>query len=272
MSEPEIYRLLVWTLFGLAAAAFLYLLWRPAPYGRHYQGSGWGPTVSGKAGWIGMEWPAVFLFLFVYLQGSAALSLVPLVFLAIWQIHYLNRTLIYPFRIRTGQRMPLVAAGSGFFFNVLNAYVNARFVSHLGEYEDCWLSEPCFLIGLAVFAGGMFLNAHSDNILLSLRINEGQDMSFPIAAPSGTSPARTTSERCWNRRAGRSRRGHSACWRSVSLLSPTWFPGLVATTTGTENDFRTTLLTAAPSSRACSEEGEYRRSERHITGLLVRRL
>ena len=169
MSEPGIYTLLVWTLFGLSATAFLYLLWRPAPYGRHFKGFGWGPTVSSKVGWIAMESPAVFLFLFVYLQGSMAWNMVPLVFLAIWQVHYINRTLIYPFRIRTGRRMPLVAAGSGFFFNILNAYVNARFVSHLGEYDDAWLPEPCFLIGLAVFAVGMLLNVHSDNILLSLR-------------------------------------------------------------------------------------------------------
>ena len=169
MTEPEIYRLLVWTMFGSAVATFLYLLRRPAPYGRHYRGSGWGPTVSNRVGWIGMECPAVFLFLFVYLGGSAAWSLVPLVFLAMWQSHYLNRTFIYPFRTRTERRMPLVVAGSGFFFNVLNAYVNARFVSHLGDYGVSWLSGPCFLIGMAFFAGGMFLNMHSDNILLSLR-------------------------------------------------------------------------------------------------------
>ena len=169
MTEPDIYGLLVWVIFGLAVATFLYLLRRPAPYGRHYQGYGWGPTVSSKVGWIGMECPAVFLFLFVYLQGSARWSLVSLVFLAMWQSHYLNRTLIYPFRTRTKRRMPLVVAGSGFFFNVLNAYVNARFVSHHGEYGVSWLSDPCFLIGLAFFVGGMFLNMHSDNILLSLR-------------------------------------------------------------------------------------------------------
>ena len=169
MAEPEIHRLLVWAMFGLAVAAFLYVIWRPAPYGRHYKGFGWGPTISSKVGWIGMECPAVFLFLVVYLQGAEAWNTVPLVFLAMWQIHYVNRTLVYPFRIRTGRRMPLLAAGAGFFFNVLNAYVNARFVSHLGEYGVSWLSEPCFLIGFVVFAGGMLLNVHSDNMLLSLR-------------------------------------------------------------------------------------------------------
>lgn len=169
MTEPDIYRLLVWAIFGLAVATFLCLLWRPAPYGRHYQGSGWGPTVSGRAGWVGMESPAVFFFLFVYLQGSLRGSLVSLVFLAMWQIHYVNRTLVYPFRTRSGRSMPLVVAGSGFFFNVLNAYVNARFVSHLVEYGVSWLINPCFLIGVAFFIGGILLNQHSDDILLSLR-------------------------------------------------------------------------------------------------------
>ena len=169
MTEPDIYRLLVWVIFGLAGVTFLYLLWRPAPYGRHFPGSGWGPTVSSRAGWIGMESPAVFFFLFVYLQGSSRGSLLSLVFLAMWQGHYLNRTLIYPFRMRTGRRMPLVVSGSGFFFNVLNAYVNARFVSNLGEYPVSWLTNPCFLIGAAVFAGGIVLNQHSDNILINLR-------------------------------------------------------------------------------------------------------
>lgn len=169
MTEPDIYRLLVWAIFGLAVATFLCLLWRPAPYGRHYQGSGWGPTVSGRAGWVGMESPAVFFFLFVYLQGSFRGGLVSLVFLAMWQIHYVNRTLIYPFRIRSGRRMPLVVAGSGFFFNVLNAYVNARFVSHLVDYGVSWLIKPYFLIGVALFVGGILLNQHSDTILLCLR-------------------------------------------------------------------------------------------------------
>ena len=116
-----------------------------------------------------MELPAVFFFLFVYVQGDAAWNLVPLVFLAMWQSHYLNRTLIYPFRTRTERRMPLYVAGSGFLFNVLNAYVNARLVSHIGHYELSWLTDPRFLFGVALFVGGMSLNMHADNALLRLR-------------------------------------------------------------------------------------------------------
>ena len=169
MTEPDLHRLLVWAMFGTAVVTFFYLLRRPAPYGRHYAGSGWGPAVSSRVGWILMESPVVFFFGFLYFQGEAAWSLVPLVFLAMWQIHYVNRTLIYPFRIRSERRMPLYVAGSGFFFNVLNAYLNGRFVSHLGHYESSWLADPRFVFGVAGFVLGMSLNMHADQILFRLR-------------------------------------------------------------------------------------------------------
>ena len=169
MTEPGLYRVLLWVMFGSTALSFLYLLRKPAPYGRHYRGSGWGKTVSSRVGWILMESPAVFFFGFVYFQGAAAWSLVPLVFLAMWQIHYVNRTVIYPFRIRSERSMPLYVAGSGFFFNVLNAYLNARFVSHLGHYETSWLADSRFLFGALIFVVGMSLNMHADRILLRLR-------------------------------------------------------------------------------------------------------
>ena len=116
-----------------------------------------------------MESPAVLFFLLVFSQGQHAGGVVPLVFLVMWQGHYLNRTLIYPFRTRTKRHMPLYVAGSGFLFNALNVYVNARVVSHIGNYEISWLTDPRFLIGMTLFVGGMFLNVHADNVLLTLR-------------------------------------------------------------------------------------------------------
>ena len=182
MTEPEFYRFLVWASFCTAVVTFLYLLRRPAPYGRHYAGSGWGPTVSRRVGWIVMESPAVFFFGFVFSQGQHAAGVVPLVFLAMWQIHYLNRMLVYPFRTRTERRMPLYVAGPGFLFNVLNAYVNARVVSNIGHYETRWMSDPHFLIGAAVFVGGMSLNMHADSILLTLR---GHDRTRYVVPQGG---------------------------------------------------------------------------------------
>ncbi|MCY3746178.1 MAG: DUF1295 domain-containing protein [Acidobacteria bacterium] len=169
MTEFEFHRLLVWGMLGVAAVTLGYLFRRTAPYGRHYAGSGWGPDISSKVGWVVMEWPAVLFFLSVYLQGEAAASVVPLVFLTMWQIHYVHRTFIYPFRARSAGNVPLCVVMSGLAFNLVNAYINARLVSELGEYSDSWLSDPRFMLGATVFVGGMILNIHSDNILFRLR-------------------------------------------------------------------------------------------------------
>ncbi|MYA32087.1 MAG: DUF1295 domain-containing protein [Gemmatimonadales bacterium] len=161
---------LVWTLFALAPLTFVGLLRLKVPYGRHYSGRGWGPGLPDRVGWILMEAPAPAFFAVVYFAGPASGHTVPLVFLGIWQCHYLNRTFIYPLRTRTrGKSMPAVVAASGFAFNMVNAYVNARWISELGQYGAQWLGDPRFLAGVFVFAAGFALNLHSDNTLLKLR-------------------------------------------------------------------------------------------------------
>jgi len=181
MTEFEFHRLLVWGMLGVAAVTFGYLFRRTAPYGRHYAGSGWGPDISSKVGWVVMEWPAVLFFLSVYLQGEAAASVVPLVFLTMWQIHYVHRTFIYPFHARSAGNVPLCVVMSGLAFNLVNAYINARLVSELGEYSDSWLSDPRFMLGATVFVGGMILNIHSDNILFRLRKERTTQYGVPNA-------------------------------------------------------------------------------------------
>ena len=52
-------------------------------------------------------------------------------------------------------------------------HVNARFISHIGQYGLDWLRDPRFLAGLAIFLAGLVLNIHSDNIPLRLRKRAG---------------------------------------------------------------------------------------------------
>ena len=170
LTEVQIHGIAVWAVIGMAVATFLYLLRFTAPFGRHYTGAGWGPHISNRIGWVVMELPTTVLFALIYFNGDASRQWVPLVFLAMWQAHYLHRTFVFPFRTQTsGKKMPLAVVGSGVLFNTVNAYINARFVSHIGEYSADWLSDPRFLVGLAIFLAGMALNIRSDNILLKLR-------------------------------------------------------------------------------------------------------
>ena len=168
--EQTFHRALVWAMFAMAIVTFAVLLRLKAPYGRYYAGHGWGPALPNRVGWVLMELPAAIAFAVIYFIGSSASEPVPLIFFGIWQCHYLNRALVYPLRTRTaGKRVPLAVGASGIGFNVVNAYVNARFVSEFGAYGVGWLADPRFLGGLAILVAGLALNIHSDNILLGLR-------------------------------------------------------------------------------------------------------
>lgn len=169
MPEETLHFYLTLGEIGIAIPTLVALLWIAAPYGRHARG-GWGPTIPARVGWILMELPACVVFAGIFFAGSRALELVPLVLLAIWQLHYFHRTFVFPFRLRAeGKTMPLSIPLMAIFFNSLNAYVNARWISHFGEYAASWLSDPRFLVGALVFGCGMAINLHADTVLIRLR-------------------------------------------------------------------------------------------------------
>ncbi len=165
---PGLYLTLVLLELVLAALTLAGLQLVVAPYGRHGRG-GWGPTVPARVGWLVMESPAPLVFVGVFVAGAHRAELVPLVFLAMWETHYLHRAFVYPLRMRSGARMPVAVMAMAMTFNVLNAFINARWVSQLGVYPLRWLIDPRFLIGLIVFVGGLSLNLSADRTLRGLR-------------------------------------------------------------------------------------------------------
>jgi 3-oxo-5-alpha-steroid 4-dehydrogenase 1 len=158
-----------YVMLGLAACTLAALTFVSAPYGRHARG-GWGPTIPSRVGWVVMESPAVLAFLLFYLAGSHRADPAPLALLALWQTHYVYRAFFFPFAMRAdGKRMPVVVATMAFAFNVLNAWINARWIAELGDYPEAWLVEPRFIIGAAVFLVGLGTNVRSDRRLMALR-------------------------------------------------------------------------------------------------------
>ncbi len=169
MDERDLHTWASWAEIALGGLTFVSLFFITAPYGRHAK-KGWGPEISQRLGWVLMELPAVALWLGVYAMGAHALELAPLAMMALWQLHYVNRTFVFPFRIRAeGKRTPISIVGTAIVFNTLNAYINARQVSEMGSYDAAWLVDPRFVIGSAMLLGGFAMNLHSDAILMSLR-------------------------------------------------------------------------------------------------------
>lgn len=169
MSERAWFDGLLWTMLGLSAVTFVALFAVTAPYGRHAR-TGWGPSLPSRLGWVIMEAPAALVFFAFYLLGEARADAGPLALLALWQLHYLNRAFVYPFRRRGGDKpMPAAVVAMGFVFNVANAYLNARFVSHFGRRAAGWPVDPRFFVGGALFLAGFAINQHADRVLRRLR-------------------------------------------------------------------------------------------------------
>ncbi len=150
-----------------------------APFGRHIR-RGWGPSMSVREAWIVMQSPALFVLALVYHHGQHHLATVPHVLLRLFQLHYINRCLIYPFRMRSeGKAMPILVCVFFCLFNVLNAYLQARWISHYGTYPTSWLRSPQFVLGVALFILGLGINIWADSVLLSLRADK-HDRSYRI--------------------------------------------------------------------------------------------
>ena len=172
------YPWLVWLEIALAVVTFVALCFIVAPYGRHHR-AGWGPSLRARVGWVIMEAPASVLFAAFYLLGDHRAELVPLIFLGLWQLHYVQRAFVYPFLIRGHGRMPVSVVGMAIAFNLLNAWINARWIAHFGHYDASWLVDPRFTIGVLLFLGGFALNLHSDRVLRRLRRGNADGYSIP---------------------------------------------------------------------------------------------
>lgn len=169
MSELQIYQSLSWGLMALGLLTFVALFFTTAAYGRHRKERS-RFCCSNRAGWIIMEIPAMLGFLAIISQGQYATATPVLILCAIWVCHYGYRTFIYPFRLNyVPRRMPLEIALTGFCFQSLNAYLNARWISQLHRYEMSWFSDWRFVAGVILFYLAFAGNLWSDEILLRLK-------------------------------------------------------------------------------------------------------
>jgi hypothetical protein len=171
MTESTFF-LIVYAWIAIAIFIFPVVIRVVAPYGRHTTRK-WGAMIDNRVGWILMELPALLVFASFYLFGSGSRPFVTWIFFALWVLHYINRTLIFPFRLRTkGKRMPLAIVFMAIGFNFVNGFINGYYFGSMAteaEYPIAYLTDPRFIGGIVLFIFGMFINWQSDGILIHLR-------------------------------------------------------------------------------------------------------
>ena len=171
------YLIIIW--IAIAIVVFPILLFVKQPYGRHFS-KGWGPSITNKFGWILMEMPSLAILTFYFAILNSYSWFVALLF-SLWFIHYFNRTLIFPFRIKTkGKKMPLIIVGSAILFNIANASFNGLELSRISEINSfSTIAMIRIAVGLFLFFLGMFINISSDNILIRLRKSSTNGYKIP---------------------------------------------------------------------------------------------
>jgi 3-oxo-5-alpha-steroid 4-dehydrogenase 1 len=171
MNEKIFFNFLILAWFIIGIITFIALFFISAPYGRHVTPRHWGLTIKSRTGWIVMESIAPLIMAFCFLIGTNRITLPEIIFLLLWEAHYIHRAYIYPLHRRDGDKpMPLMVISLGFIFNAVNGYLNGRYIFTLSPgYENTWLTDPRFIAGAALFIIGFIINRQSDQILRSLR-------------------------------------------------------------------------------------------------------
>lgn len=172
------YVLIAWII--IAILVFISLLFIAAPYGRYFRRS-FGPSVNGRLGWMIMEAPALLVFAAFFIADIGTATIAQIIFLAMWTTHYLDRSFIYPIKLRLFPKpLPLIVLITGFGFNFINAYLNSKYIIvNAPKYSEMWLYDTRFIVGFALFVSGFIVNRHSDYMLYRIRSTFRQEYSIP---------------------------------------------------------------------------------------------
>ena len=114
----------------IAVVVFVSLFFVDAGYGKFYDRK-WGPAVDNKLGWVLMESPVFIAMLLLWLYSDRRNDLVRMAFLFLFELHYIQRSFVFPFRMRGKSVMPLSIVLMGLIFNVLNALMQGGWIFYL---------------------------------------------------------------------------------------------------------------------------------------------
>lgn len=155
----------------IALVVFVALYFVEAGYGYLFNPK-FGCPVPNKLGWVLMESPVFIAMALLWWMSDYSMQTAPLALFILFELHYFQRSFIFPFLMRGKSKMPIGIMLMGIVFNTLNAVMQGGWIfyyaSSMGYYDD-WMTKPYFYIGAVIFFFGMITNIHSDYIIRHLR-------------------------------------------------------------------------------------------------------
>lgn len=167
----NIFNTLIISMAVLGLIVFISLYFVTAGYGK-FATKKWGPAVNNKVGWVIMESPVFLFMLILWLLSPNKGNTVTTLFFLFFELHYFQRSFIFPLLLKGKSTMPLSIITMGIIFNTINALMQGGWLFYLapaGTYTTEWLTTPQFIIGTIIFFAGMTININSDSVIRHLR-------------------------------------------------------------------------------------------------------
>lgn len=170
---------LLFIMFIIGLVVFITLYFVDAGYGK-MRTEKWGPAINNKIGWFLMEAPVFLVVLYLYSTsvgefGGITTKAPYWVFFLLFELHYFQRSFVFPFLLKGNSKMPVVIMALSVLWNLINGYIQGFWLFHLAPqycpelYTTAWLTDPRFIIGTIIFLAGMVINLHSDYVVRHLR-------------------------------------------------------------------------------------------------------
>ena len=171
-------QLLTYSTYVMIASAILTfcgLSFFAAPYGKYSSAKGFGPLMPAQIAWAVMESPNLWVSCLVYYYrdlhtkttiGNNMNKLALFCFL----LHYVNRSIIYPWRMRSSActPMPLSVMLAAFVFCSWNGFNQAAALVLVNDVPTDASNLRC-MVGTVVFLVGFYINVTSDNNLVNAK-------------------------------------------------------------------------------------------------------
>lgn len=162
----------------LALVVFIALNFVRAGYGI-FRTPQWGFSLPNKVAWVLMEAPVFFVMLWLWADAGMTFAFPQFLFFLLFQLHYLQRSFVFPCLMKGKSRMPVSIMAMGILFNVLNGVMQAGGIFWFPPLDGAdnslyaigaeYLLRPSAKVGLLLFVAGMLVNLHSDHVIRHLR-------------------------------------------------------------------------------------------------------
>lgn len=128
--------------------------------------------MNGTLAWVIQESPNLIMILvclFYFTPHTWSNSLANQILVGLFAIHYIQRTLIFPFLIKGGKPSTFLVFLFALIFCAFNGYIQIRYLTNFSPLTSKDVYNLHFIVGSLLFCLGMAINIHSDHILRNLR-------------------------------------------------------------------------------------------------------